>query len=158
MASDEILQLQHQMRMQQRLYEANIKSLTADLNAAYIDVDRKQELLSDLEKKSDIQAEELEITKQHFGRVQDKATLYEKECSEKAEEVETLRGVYTDTKKKLNHTTERPQELEFLKEYLDTSFDAQSYNAAAQKDACDDNTTGSQTRARSARVWSNAYT
>ena len=60
------------------------------LNAAYIDADRK--LFSDLEEKWDIQAEELEITKQHLGRVQEKVTARD------------VRGQET---RRLEHTTER---------------------------------------------------
>ena len=70
MASNEVLQLR---QMQQSVYEANVNSLTADINITYIDVDRKQELLSDFKEKLEIQAEELRITKHHLGRVQEKS-------------------------------------------------------------------------------------
>ena len=66
----------------------------ANINTTYINVDRKQELLSDFEEKLEIQAEELRITKQHLGRVQDKLILFAEECMEKAEEADTLRGMY----------------------------------------------------------------
>ena len=43
MAHERILQLEHEIRVAHRLHEANIQSLTADLNAAFIDADKKKE-------------------------------------------------------------------------------------------------------------------
>ena len=43
MSDEKISQLYHETWTAQKLYEANIQSLTADLNAAWIDADKKQE-------------------------------------------------------------------------------------------------------------------
>ena len=56
MDSEKIEQL---LQMQQKLHEANFKSLTADLELAWIYCDRKDEELADIQKKFEIQAEEL---------------------------------------------------------------------------------------------------
>ena len=47
------------MNSAQRVYQANIESLTADLNQAYIAADRKQEKLSDVQEQLEVQQTEL---------------------------------------------------------------------------------------------------
>ena len=129
MAHERILQLEHEIRVAHRLHEANIQSLTADLNAAFIDADKKKERVADLEEQLDVQGNELKITQDHLVRIQHKANLFETESKDKDWVIEILSGQYTDTRKKLEHTAERlrvkTKELEYLKECLDTSFEAQ---------------------------------
>ena len=47
------------MNSAQRVYQANIESLTADLNQAYIAADRKQGKLSDVQEQLEVQQTEL---------------------------------------------------------------------------------------------------
>lgn len=47
--------------MQQKLYQAYLKSVTADLKAAQMDCECKAEQLADLEKKFEVQTDELTI-------------------------------------------------------------------------------------------------
>ena len=91
MDSEKIEQL---LQMQQKLHEANFKSLTADLE------------LADIQKQFEIQAEELEVTKDHLGRVGEKVSIYRKECYKKEEELDAIRGMYSTTKK-LQYTEDR---------------------------------------------------
>ena len=49
------------MEQQERLHEANIKSLVADLETAYVENDQKKERLPELEEVVDVQRETLEI-------------------------------------------------------------------------------------------------
>ena len=49
------------MEQQERLHEANIKSLVADLETAWIEIDQKKERLAELEEVVDVQRETLEI-------------------------------------------------------------------------------------------------
>ena len=69
MAHERILHLEHEIRVAHRLHEANIQSLTADLNAAFIDADKKKERVVDLEEQLDVQGNELKITQDHLVRI-----------------------------------------------------------------------------------------
>ena len=92
------------LQMQQKLHEANFKSLTADLELAWIYCNRKDEELADIQNKFEIQAEELEVTEDHLGRVGKKVSIYRKECYKKEEELDAIRGMYST---KLQYTEDR---------------------------------------------------
>ena len=59
-AEERIRELQHRLEQQERLHEANIKSLCADLETAWVEIDQK-ERLAELEEVVDVQQETLEI-------------------------------------------------------------------------------------------------
>lgn len=63
--------------MQQKLYQANLTSLEADLKAAWMDCECKAEQLADSEKKFEVQTDELIIIKEHQAGWRKKA-LYMK--------------------------------------------------------------------------------
>ena len=122
-----------------------MKSLTADLEVAWIDCDCKDEDWLTFKKSLRFKLKSLKLPKTtYLGRV----SIYRKECHEKEEELDAIHCMYSTTKKKLQHTEDRlrvsPLQVSHLKKALDTSFEVQCHTAApvAWEDTSSDTTSG----------------
>ena len=67
------------MEQQERLHEANIKSLVADLETAYVENDQKKERLPELEEVVDVQRETLEIAQRPYNTAEKTKTNHYKQ-------------------------------------------------------------------------------
>ena len=117
-AEERIRELQHRLKQQERLHEANIKGLCADLETAYVENDKMAQRIGELEDVVDVQQERLESAEKHLSTAKSKCKVFACECTEKEEQIEKLGGFCQTAKKKLLYTEDRfqvaPEEIEHL--------------------------------------------
>ena len=85
---------------------SQIKSLCADLETAWVEIDQKKETLAELEEVVDVQRETLENAHKDLTTEQKKKESITRECKEKDEEFEKLSDFCKFLKKKLQQTQE----------------------------------------------------
>ena len=85
---------------------SQIKSLCADLETAWVEIDQKKERLAELEEVVDVQRETLENAHKDLTTEQKKKESITRECKEKDEEFEKLSDFCKFLKKKLQQTQE----------------------------------------------------
>ena len=128
---EQIRELQHRFEQEERLHEANMKSLVADLKTARFENDKIAEKIGDLEDLVDVQTQRLEIAEKHLSTVKSKSEGFALKCTEKEEQIERLGSSCHTAKKKLQYTESKLQvareEIQFLRAHanLDASFEAQ---------------------------------
>ena len=136
-AEQRIRELQKQLDQQKRLHQANIKTLCADLETAYDEIDKKKERLAKLEEVVDVQGETIKSAHKNLTAEQKKKEIFTRELKEKYEELEKLDDLCKCSTQKLERTEERllvaREEISYLRALskLDTSFDEQSSSASS---------------------------